>query len=375
MFVSGGDASRVAHDRLPSRRVMDVTGFMSMSFGIVLPLWNLTDGPPDLLERAVGEIGLEHLTAPVVTGPVTQFRLSERVDTPAWRTEGGWHYTPDKARYAGALRPHVAQWVARRRPLEQLMDFARKHALRVFLRVDLTRVPTLAQGRPDLCCRDAWGAAMSADPLCASQPQVRELARETLDELAGYQPAGFQFESVAPCSADHPLAWTRGAERELSACFCSACREGALRAGFEQDELAALIHAVQRRIRAAAAGATSADATLSEGLDRYSRAVDTEGWLARLRAHVAPRPFLSAARPRRGANESAESSYGEASSWRRLQCWRPAFALASDLVRRVAELTASGARDFDFEGLDEAPDEALDWLRQAVRYARREAPL
>jgi len=55
-----------------------------------------------------------------------------------------------------------------------------------------------------------------------------------------------------------------------------------------------------------------------------------------------------------------------------LPVWCPQVRQADQLVRLVTELTRAGAAFLDFEKLEEAPPEALNWLRQAVRFARRD---
>jgi hypothetical protein len=54
-----------------------------------------------------------------------------------------------------------------------------------------------------------------------------------------------------------------------------------------------------------------------------------------------------------------------------LPVWRPTIAQAGDLVRVVSTAAKAGVTFFDFEGTDEAPGEAITWLKQAVRFARR----
>jgi hypothetical protein len=44
---------------------------------------------------------------------------------------------------------------------------------------------------------------------------------------------------------------------------------------------------------------------------------------------------------------------------------------STHLVRVVGEWARQGVRHFDFEGLDTSPAEAVTWVKQAVRFARR----
>ena len=84
-------------------------GGMSMDVGIVYQLWNDRVGSDDLFDRAVGEIGLDHVTIPAVTGPFEQIRFAGQADWRFFQSEGGWHYHADAKHYGNTrLRPKVA---------------------------------------------------------------------------------------------------------------------------------------------------------------------------------------------------------------------------------------------------------------------------
>ena len=67
--------------------------------------------------------------------------------------------------------------------------------------------------------------------------------------------------------------------------------------------------------------------------------------------------------------------------WPRAPGWRaqamptgwPAFRQAAEVVQSVKVTLDRGVEIFDFEELTENPVEAYTWVRQAVRFARREA--
>jgi hypothetical protein len=80
----------------------------------------------------------------------------------------------------------------------------------------------------------------------------------------------------------------------------------------------------------------------------------------------------------RGSTESGRVQQGRGMSLPdaralTVHAWRPTFENAADFVRFTNESVDRGIEFFDFEGLDTFADESITWLRQAVRYARREA--
>src|SRR5262245_59155093 len=107
----------------------------SPSFGVVYPLWNHTREPGNLLDRLVGEVGIDHITIPVVTGPVEQFRPYFFPDAPYFGTEGGWHYPPGERLIAARIKPHVATWCGKRDILSQVRTAAERQGLKVYLRL------------------------------------------------------------------------------------------------------------------------------------------------------------------------------------------------------------------------------------------------
>lgn len=392
---------------------------MNCRFGLVYPLWNLRDEGAALLERVVGQIPLDHLTIPLVTGPLRQFRLAEEFSSPSFRTEGGWHYPAAKSAYAtSTVKPRVARWVGKWNGLDTIADFAARHGLKLMLRLDPRRVGGLTDTYSHLRQHNAWREDCPAAGPCVSNADLRQLLRETLDELLAYQPVGFQIVDWAAHhsvedSAQRPLARLAGARQVTELCFCAACREIALRdAKFEQlgvdtDAVARSARVLFERRIADPTDAERADAPYEdEALAAYVAAIaaDTSHWRRQLRERYASQTLLdftpiSTQRgiPARGAGESQADRSGSAqdNAWRpmlgfprhaaappicdesaaccgrSLWIWRPAYRQASELVSALTDLAAAGTPIVDLEGADEAPAEAVEWLRQAVRFARR----
>lgn len=138
---------------------------MAVDFGLVYPPWNHTKAAGNLLDRVVGEVGIDHLTVPAVTGEQTQFRLIGGFESPYFHTEGGWHFPPQVKLYAASgVRPRAAKWLGTRDPIADIREAAEKLGLRVVLRVDLSRVRQIVDQAPQMSVR---GTGTSCAPRLA----------------------------------------------------------------------------------------------------------------------------------------------------------------------------------------------------------------
>lgn len=371
---------------------------MKPSFGVVYPLISRREAFPALLDRAAGEVGIGHVTLPVVTRPNQAVSVVDRAPRDASH-EGGWQYTPAGCHYVSSIRPRVAEWVGRGNLLKRVREYAAEQRLAVYLRIDLLRVPSLCEHHSHACAFDAWNQPIAGGLLCAAQPEVRSLLRETLSELAEYEPAGVELEDFGPseliaCAADRPLSWFPAVRRLLDVCFCPACREIATAAGIDADQAARSVRAHVERLLSEPP--TDQDARVNEdpvlSAHTAARRRELRKWLARLDGDASRARLLLF----RAAHPEADDLLPQ--SWRRLHrvrsvdlahasshlggpgadaiaihAWRPTVGDAAALVRLVDETVGRGVTFFDFEGVEEHPDESLTWLRQAVRYARREA--
>ncbi len=376
---------------------------MPPSFGMVLGPWNHAADGGERLERAAGEAGLDHVTIVAVSGPLVQWRLDERSETPLFVTEGGWHFPPTAKQYAGVgLRPMRARWLGSGDPLEGLCRQAERLGLRVVVRVDGLAAGVLTESA-QLGRRNAWGQELATAGACPCNPAVRELVRATLDDLRRYGPADVELadhgpDPPLPALVGEALTWHPAARAVAGVCFCPACRQIAERAGV--DPLSAARSA--RVLLGQLARDPSMSATLRDdpvlGAYLAARAADHDAWLRRLAeadpqrrdlllrpadaAEGRPTPLDVVLRWTAGATGAPERTAGppvdtdlsaeHVAGWS-VPAWRPVFGTAAELVRWVIEVAQRGATWFDFEGLDAAPPDAVTWLRQAVRYARRGA--
>ena len=166
-------------------------------FGLVLPPWNHSQEPDGLLDRVLGEVGIDHLSVPAVTGEVAQFRLSSLPQPPLFYSEGGWHFPPEARLYASTgCRPRVARYLGSRDPVGRLCEYAGRQRLSVYFRVDLPAVRSLVEQNVGLRCRSAWGDELPSFGPCVCNPDFRELLRATLLDLTRYEPAGFTLHNL-----------------------------------------------------------------------------------------------------------------------------------------------------------------------------------
>lgn len=375
---------------------------MSLNVGIVYPLWNDRVGPDNLFDRAAGEVGLDHVTIPAVTGPLRQLRCVSEADWRWFQTEGGWHYPTDAKHYHNTrLRPRAAKWLASRNVAAQICERAHGRNIDVIFRVEPRGVAHLLEQHAQIRMKNAWGDETPASGACPSNPDLRELFRATLEELTAYAPAGFEiggwtFDESVEAECRRHWDWNPVARQLLDICFCESCRQAAIRVDVEADLAARSVRMHFDRV-ATQTAVSENDAQIEDDdvLQEYrsARADDLDAWLGRLaEQHARLERFRLTRIP--GADEhrtnvgwsnlgrpagpaNLESSVAEflrdsaAPAALSLPVWRPHFAEAGDLVRLVMDSKAAGASFLDFEGLHEAPPDALVWLRQAVRFARR----
>jgi hypothetical protein len=388
---------------------------MDAQFGVVLPLWSYAADRGALLDRVHGEVGIDFVTVPVITGEQACFRLCAEPrpadadapalgDEPYFHTGGGWHFPPAIKIYSVAgSRPVKARWFGATDVLARLREHADRLRVPLVMRIELRAVRALSEHEPHLGQRNAWGQEVPSAGLCVCNPGVRELLRATLDDLGRYEPAGFELADWMPdhamdCTRPRPLDWHWPTVRRLlDICFCPACRQIAERAGVEPDLAARSVRVRVRRVMGAPLGpepAREADAVVTEYC--AARVADCGQWLRRLAQADAqrvyrlldgpesPAPYSDVAPVERLHRPAAVLPLKEDrlqgllrvqalagfAGWS-LPVWRPCFNVAARLVAAVSEAVHAGVRIFDFEGLDEAVPDAVAWLKQAVRFARR----
>lgn len=367
---------------------------MSASFGVVYPLWNHEREPGNLLDRFVGEAGIDHVTIPAVTGPQQQFRPHFFGRAPLFHTEGGWHYPPGTV-FAGQ-RPHVAAWCGRRDVLAHVCEEARRYRLRVFLRLCLPVWPDARRPLPPVLCESPWGQHTAELHVCANSPVLRELIEHTLEDFDRYAPDGVELELPSGAGGG-PAPEIATCASLRCGCFCASCRQIAQGANVDVDEAMQ-----QARAHIASAWAAGVAGRISEGapaapvleaMDAARRA-SRSMWLRHLASQVRGRRFLMRVARGAGAASAPDGERISPTEWEPLfdlsggavlepretgthaaaivcHAWQPASDPAAALVRSVHEHVAGRVTFFDFAGAEEGPLDVLTALKQAIRYARR----
>lgn len=395
---------------------------MAGDFGIVYPLWNHIADAGDFLDRVTGEVGIDHLTIPVVTGPWTQFRWRLLPESPYFHTEGGWHY-PVNAKLFCALgaRPKAAKWFGSKDILGVVRDRADELGLPVYFRLDVPYAATLIANSSHLRQRNAWGDTYHDSPACMCNLETRELFRLTIEDLTRYDPAGFQLFNTRIdlwTSQRGPMTESMGAL--LNTCFCAGCRQ--ISASIvDPDQAARSVRAdIERCSSQTTPTVTVNEETPTEpakperhghvGRD-YDDARDTSviDWVRQImQRYPARRIFRShdvgplfGRVPARdlerepstpilqlswfGALSMVADSGERGGIYESLETLRPHGAVSlpltsnvetheaaqSNFVQMVSGLTAGGATFLDFEDVDTVHPNDLRQLKQAVRYARR----
>lgn len=372
-------------------------------FGVYYPPWNHSG---DLLDRAVGEVGVRHITVPAVHGPVRQLRIAPAAGPHELAIERGWSFPSRGECYAAAsLKPRPSSWFGRRDTLGAVCEAAGERSVRVYVRIDLLAALGRSESETAVLRRNAWGEPAPPAGACPLNPEVRELLSGTIEDLMRYELAGVTIPGWLPdAPADRaqprPMDWSPVARRLLDTCFCPACRQVAAMAGIDPDQAARSCAVHAERALCGDDAAVEASVRDDEVLSAYAR-IRTEanrvwlhalierraalGWRLECDADDAPheRPQLPprvewiVRLPRRAepfgrhAVAALRQRFAGAVGVS-LHAWRPSFSEGHELVHWVHEAGEHGLEIMEFRGVDEAMGEAFDWLRQAVRFARRD---
>lgn len=367
---------------------------MHLDFGIILPLWAFAAGDDDLLERAVGEVGVSHITVPVVTGPTTRYRLHSGGGPHYFHTEGGWHFPPRGELYRShAARPHAAGWFGRKNVLTKLADEAARRGVPWIARIDPRSAPALLAHAPHLATVNEWGEAELGGKPCVLNPELGELLHELVEDLKGYDVGGVELAGWT-LSATRPVRFSAGGwdaqrQRLLDLCFCPFCRRVADAAGADADATARSVQVELGRLLASDEPPRAIPDAL---IMRYAaaREQDARNWLTRFARQIPGKRFLSLHLPgtlefggppaewnplRILEHEPIATVLAEAadsSNAVSIPSCRPWVGSPDALFTVVRAAAASGVRFFDFAGADESTPEAVDWIRRAVRFVHRE---
>lgn len=333
-----------------------------MRFGLHYPLWRHARRP-EWLADALGQVGFDYIRTPVQGGACYELAFVGPGELTAFSTEGGWHVPFEiAASVRHAARPRIAEW-ATRDWLTPLVETAKERGLSVEVEFD-AGAPTAFRRLEHAMVRNAWDQPVPG--LCALNADLAELVRQILIQLQthGVKAAtihGPHLDDASRLADQRAVGWRPDVRRWAAICLCASCRQCATLAGIDPDAVARSIRVHTERC----AGASPQDASEphDELLDQY---------LAVRRRQVAEWRDLLPDRPRRiwrNATDSSQRSEGEPL---RMRAGPPEHASADELVRTVQVAARTSVPAIEFVDVDLTPLETLDWVRQAVRYARRE---
>ncbi|MGE0482316.1 MAG: hypothetical protein AB7Q17_17805 [Phycisphaerae bacterium] len=385
---------------------------MPLEFGIVYPLWCHTREPGGLLDRAAGEVGIDFITVPVVTGEIEQFRLGWFPEQPYFHTEGGWHFPPRAPLYAASgIKPRAAKWCGSRDVLADVCEEATKRGIRVLARLEHADCAALTAAAPHLARRDAWGSAYPRAKPCLLNPAFHELVRATVEDLQRSGVAGVQlgrFTIEQEYAAASTVAVIASGAGLMTCCFCAACREAAGRAGVDAESAERSVRVTGAKSgerRASPPGnviAPDGEPLLREyvgamrgawrdwlqalptraaaarwQIERHGLSAEFSGGTERLVS--APWEYLYQVPVL--ASFSIGPEKDDIAQMRKAHPGTRAAAIhtlsidvgrdGGEFVSMIHRAARSGVEFFQFSGIELESRGVLDWLRQAVRYARR----
>lgn len=372
--------------------------------------WDLLAAGIDaVLDFAVGELGVDGIRVSAVAGAACTLRVRPGLSPRTFRVEAAAHFQPEPRRYGDTrLRPPTAAWFKSRNPLAQIAEACAKRKLLLRARVVACDNATLIERYPHAACKDVFGDASPAR-LCPANPDVRAYLRDLVDDLS----ANYAVEAIDLAEADFgpPRRFHPGRvdpappydARSLATCFCASCRQLAAESGIDVEALAA--HVIESfddgrapdrdRLRAYEQFRARVVGELVIGMRNSARgelwwdAADASGTVGSADpTYVAADP-VGVVDHATCAAGVAEHLFGQI-----VRYDRPAvvhapierigllYPVGHDrtiedgapaVVREISELTTRGHRVFIFDQYGTTPAPRFDWVRQAVRFARRQA--
>lgn len=384
---------------------------MACSYGVVYPLWSFADDRGAALERIIDETGIDHVSIPLVTGPIREFRAEPIAPPHYFHSSGGWHYEFDRKRYESlALKPVAGGWVGKRHVLKEMLDFAARRGIAVGFEFDFRSAIEEISDFSRAARRTIHDEPTPTDP-CRLHPDVQELIERTIVEVRAHEPRfvtleywplrEFEnelFDAMQRCDVElAPL---------VAQCFCAGCRAAAVRsdralelsvgieslrtifAQFMRNEpvdvssRASLIRFLEQ-YRVLRNDARSSADQLVLGLLGRTEARLSESSITALiegtcESHkITPRAGLWNYSSERSADRQLEElRSADARHWAFSICVADPIPDASDkLVSLVSRLAEFSPVSIDFAGVDCAPRRVVGWIKQAMRFARRSESL
>ncbi|MBN2562213.1 MAG: hypothetical protein JXQ75_14915 [Phycisphaerae bacterium] len=381
--------------------------------------WDIEDeGTEAALGRMAGDIGLDAVSVATTCRDVKAFRARAVSGPKTIERDAAAHFRPDGKCYVNTrLRPVAASWMKSRNPLEKIAREADKQGLKLRAWTVCCHGSAMLSRYPTASCTDLFGDP-SSTWLCPSNPDVREYVAALAEDLSTNYPLeavelmDFGFSGLhvhryvqmgfLPGDVETTL---------LGWCFCSSCRQRAMDAGIDVEAVvgSATGH-IDRMLRVEQPLHASFQSLLADDdhLSAYHRMrVDAVTSLLRMvRSRTRARLLIDVPSVPGGSRdtgvEPAEMGQhcdgfllpfprADAPDERQffgalvkvaggadridvsMACCPPGVKDAQTLVAQVHRASREGCRSIGFFNYGLAPEPCLDWVRQAVRFARRES--
>lgn len=369
--------------------------------------WDLEDeGIDATLARLAGDIGVDTLSVTAVHPGIYQVRPRPLGDRWTFQSGAAAHFQPDAKRYGSSrIRPHAAAWMKNRNPLERIAKAAERERLRLRVRVSLLNGEELVERHAHAACVNLFGDP-SRDRLCPSHPDVREYVAGLVEDLwTNYGLDAIELDGL-DWGHDSRITISDDVHHDellgqfSSWCFCASCRQRAAESSIDAEavRLAAVDHwrqtaNMENHSQSRDWETSEAHTLVSRYLNQHPATITSLIQLIRTRSPAALRYHLGPTSGTVGTGAARECGAwvqhcGGADAAKELQpdsaigapsncdilipLSRATIKDGPSLVALVHQLSQVGYAGIGFDSYGLTPEPCLDWVRQAVRYARRE---
>ncbi|HVP12705.1 MAG TPA: hypothetical protein VMV94_16125 [Phycisphaerae bacterium] len=376
--------------------------------------WDLEEeGIEVAIDRLGGDIGVDAVSVATTLPSISEFRARAFAQRRTVEHDAAAHFRPDATRYVNTrIRPIPSPWMKSRNPLEKIARYADKQGMKVRAWTNPCHGSAMAAKYKTVACIDVFGD-INPTWMCPSNPDVREYVASLVEDLATNYPLDtielddMDFGSRAH-SHKHLHAGVRPGMLEtilLSWCFCPSCHQRARDSGVDVEAAAAAVagHIGQWMLLKAPVhrdldSLLASDDNLAAYNKMQTEAVTSLVRLARERTKTRlmvhhGTPWASGGVPPRAMEEVADGlivraplpgrthepdfrypyAYLAERTELALLCHPPYVKDGPALVSTVYQAAHTGCAAIGFWNYGIAPEPCLEWVRQAVRYARRES--
>lgn len=378
------------------------------------------DLEPTLVQLA--DLGMDGLSLGLIQPAVRAIRRTATGGPRVNYQSAGFHFQPDARAYASArIKPVAAKWLRQRNPVERIARIASEQNLRVDARIDLTDLSDVLERVPFAGSVNIFGEPLGTG-LCFSNPDSIALMNAIFEDVCKNYPigrielTGFGFpDRLTSGEANCSLICNALESHLLSLCFCPSCRDRASRAGVHVERaLSAVQNGLDAQFRLEPPFDLAVDMFLQRNPDVAAfeevRRQTTRALIANLREQSRVRLAWRASRDetewnaaeigeqfdsiivcgdtppsidRGEAPHVSMTAVLEGARWdqyRRppgrieiaLRPTPPFHVDSQSLIRHVKSLSDAGHTTLHFGPMGELPAACLEWVRQAIRYAKRE---